>query len=256
MSARSAAGLFGLRPALRAESRPSGLIPHAPSRLWRCALRFPPGESPAAIPAAQAWRPSIPPNRQRRIGRASAAPQWAGRQMRRGLLRQVVRMRAVHDAGARCLGVTKDGSRRCHPALLGGSTPRCEHGRLHGTGRVSAGRWGVARHGSGGMLLKPSCGDAEVAMPPFGLGWFGPRRPCVVVNPGGGAAAPRASWLQPSGENNFPAAVRLLAGQIVFSSRCSTVLRPQAVQPARPPPAGSQQGRDGREPCTIEWRLH
>src|SRR3546814_7380978 len=38
---------------------------------------------------------------------------------------------------------------------------------------------------------------------------FGPRRPCLVVNPGGGAAAPRASWLQPSGENNFPAAARL-----------------------------------------------
>ena len=38
---------------------------------------------------------------------------------------------------------------------------------------------------------------------------FGPRRPCVVVNPSGGAAAPRASWLQPSGENNFPAAARL-----------------------------------------------
>ncbi|CEI13076.1 hypothetical protein PAMH19_2768 [Pseudomonas aeruginosa] len=38
---------------------------------------------------------------------------------------------------------------------------------------------------------------------------FGPRRPCLVVNPGGGAAAPRASWLQPSFENNFPAAARL-----------------------------------------------
>jgi len=38
---------------------------------------------------------------------------------------------------------------------------------------------------------------------------FGPRRPCLVVNPGGGTAAPRASWLQPSGENNFPAATRL-----------------------------------------------
>src|SRR2546427_9601442 len=33
---------------------------------------------------------------------------------------------------------------------------------------------------------------------------FGPRRPCLVVNPGGGTAAPRALWLQPSGENNFP----------------------------------------------------
>lgn len=67
---------------------------------------------------------------------------------------------------------------------------------------------------------------------------FGPRRPCVVVNPGGGAAAPRASWLQPSGENNFPcfftAFGAFLAGQILFAIRLSTALRPQAVQPARP----------------------
>jgi uncharacterized protein (DUF736 family) len=47
-----------------------------------------------------------------------------------------------------------------------------------------------------------------------------------------------------------------LAGQILFASRFSTALRPQAVQPARPPPAGSQQGRDGREPCSTERRKH
>jgi uncharacterized protein (DUF736 family) len=49
-----------------------------------------------------------------------------------------------------------------------------------------------------------------------------------------GAAAPRASWLQPSGENNFPALRGFLAQQILFASRLSTALRPQAVQPARP----------------------
>lgn len=36
-----------------------------------------------------------------------------------------------------------------------------------------------------------------------------------------------------------------LAQQILFASRFSTAFRPQAVQPARPPPAGSQQGREG-----------
>ncbi len=45
---------------------------------------------------------------------------------------------------------------------------------------------------------------------------FGPRRPCVVVNPGGGAAAPRVSWLQPSGENNFPCAARIPRGTNSF----------------------------------------
>lgn len=35
-----------------------------------------------------------------------------------------------------------------------------------------------------------------------------PVRPWLVVNPGGGAAAPWASWPQPSSTNNFPAAAR------------------------------------------------
>src|SRR5574337_1764225 len=46
-----------------------------------------------------------------------------------------------------------------------------------------------------------------------------------------------------------------LAGQIIWACRCSTALRPQAVQPARPPPVGSQQGRDGREPCSTVRRF-
>src|SRR3546814_2393873 len=36
-----------------------------------------------------------------------------------------------------------------------------------------------------------------------------------------------------------------LAQQILFASRFSTAFRPQAMQPAHPPPAGSQQGRNG-----------
>ena len=76
-------------------------------------------------------------------------------------------------------------------------------------------------------------------------------RPWLVVNPGGGTAAPWASWPQPSGANNFPCAVTafgaFLAGQILCASRSSTAFRPQAVRPAHPPPAGSQQGRDGRD---------
>ncbi len=78
-----------------------------------------------------------------------------------------------------------------------------------------------------------------------------PMRPWLVVNPGGGTAAPWASWPQPSGANNFPCAVTgfgaFLAGQILCASRSSTAFRPQAVQPAHPPPDGSQQGRDGRD---------
>jgi len=78
-----------------------------------------------------------------------------------------------------------------------------------------------------------------------------PMRPWLVVNPGGGTAAPWASWPQPSGANNFPCAVTafgaFLAGQILRASRSSTAFRPQAVRPAHPPPDRSQQGRDGRD---------
>src|SRR3546814_2466527 len=46
--------------------------------------------------------------------------------------------------------------------------------------------------------------------------WFGPRRPCLVVNPVGGTAAPWASWPQPSSENNFPCATRIPRGTNSF----------------------------------------
>src|SRR3546814_12471254 len=81
---------------------------------------------------------------------------------------------------------------------------------------------------------------------------FGPRRPCLVVNPGGGAAAPRAYGCNRPAKTISPALRALLAGQILFAFRFSTALRPQAVPPARPPPAGSHKGHDGREPCSNE----
>ena len=68
---------FGLRAALASRGKPCGLSP-----------------------PRTAWRPSKPPNRPRRIGAASAPPRWMGRwRTRWGLLRQVVQMRAVLDAG-------------------------------------------------------------------------------------------------------------------------------------------------------------
>ncbi len=50
--------------------------------------------------------------------------------------------------------------------------------------------WWLALPASGRKPVKPSRGDAESAMSPFGGGR--PVRPCLVVNPGGGAAAPWA----------------------------------------------------------------
>ncbi len=95
---------FGLRPVPSLPSRPFGFNP---SRLRACApaaLRLPPGESLAGYPRrAMLGASSMRPNRLRWIGLASAPPRWSQRwQTRWRLLRQVVRMRAVLNAGGSC----------------------------------------------------------------------------------------------------------------------------------------------------------
>ena len=97
---------------------PIRLRVHTTSRLRCCALRLPPGESLGLSPPRGAWRPSIPPNRQRRIGQGQRPAAMDG---------------AGEHAGA-CCGelcicvpsstlavlahhVTKDGSRTSRPAL-------------------------------------------------------------------------------------------------------------------------------------------
>ncbi len=62
-------------------------------------------------------------------------------------------------------------------------------------------------------------------------------RPWLVVTPGGGTAAPQASWPQPSSANNFPSATQIPRPQILCASRSSTLLRPLrgAGQPVHRP---------------------
>ena len=132
----------------------------------------------------------------------------------------------------RRLYVTKDGSPTRRPALqwsFHATPPR--KGPQAAVGTLSPCRWALSLPVSGRRPVKPSRGDAESAMPPFGSGR--PVRPCVVVNPGGGWA----SWPQPSSENNSPCAARIPRGQILFASRFSTVLRPLRGA-ASPSPAG------------------
>lgn len=94
------------------------------------------------------------------------------------------------------------------PGLAYGiSTPRLKLGGRklrQGRSRLVA---GVGLAASGHKPVKPSRGDVESAMSPFGSGR--PVRPWSVVNPGEGTAAPWASWPQPSSANNFPAAAQL-----------------------------------------------
>ena len=210
-------------------SRPFG---SNPLRLRACGAALASRGSPAGYPR----RAQLGAPRCRRTGCAG----WPGRwRTRWSLLRQVVRIRAVLNAGGSCPS-RHEGRFTDNPPGIAMALPQHAYRPApHG----AAGAFSPVV----GWLTWPASGASRCSLRagipsrPCLLsdgGWFGPRRPCVVVNPGGGTAAPRASWLQPSGENNFPCFVTafgaFLAGQIVVASRCSTALRPQAVQPARP----------------------
>ena len=106
------------------------------------------------------------------------------------------------------LYVTKDGS-PTHPPGRAMELPRQASSTRPqaAAGAFPPCRWDVGLAASGHKRVKPSRGDVESAMSPFGSGR--PVRPWFVVNPGEGTAAPWASWSQPSSANNFPAAARL-----------------------------------------------
>ena len=144
-----------------------------PSRLRRCALRLPPGDRRQAHPRrAMLGAPANPPNRlpPDRPGQRPAAMGWM-RRIRRGLLRQVVRMRAVLDAG---------GSRPLrHEGQFTDTTPGLAMGLPRHASRptpqgAAGAFWSVVGAltwpASGNESVKPSCGDAEPAMSPFGCG--------------------------------------------------------------------------------------
>ena len=130
-------------------------------------------------------------SRRQRFDRAP--PQWAGLVwLRPGLLRQVARKRAVPDAGG-SLSVRHE--RRftdTPPSLASMELPHHASvcGRELRQGRSGLVVGALTWPASGRKPVQPSRGDAELATSPFGSGR--PVRPCLVVNPGGGAAAPCA----------------------------------------------------------------
>ncbi len=91
-----------------------------PPRLWRCALRLPPGDRRKAHPRrAQLGAPQMPSNRLRRIGQVSAPPQWS----RRGGYAVACCGRLCVCGSSSTLAVlvhrfAKDGSRTRRPASL------------------------------------------------------------------------------------------------------------------------------------------
>lgn len=145
--ARCAAGLCGLHPVPSVSSRHSASIPHAcaPTRLRHCALRLPPGDLRQAHPRrAMIGAPVREPNRLApdRPGRRPAAMGRALRRIRRGLLRQVVRMRVVLDAGGSRLSRHEGWFTAQRPASLWSfhTTPQWRRRRVgQGRSRPSSG---------------------------------------------------------------------------------------------------------------------
>jgi len=110
------------------------------------------------------------PNRLRRIGPASAPPQWAGRwRTRWRLLRQVVQVRAVLNAGGSCPS-RHEGRFTDNPPGIAMELPRhasrpAPQGVVEAFSPVVA---GLTWPASAGEPEKTSGGDAESAPSPFG----------------------------------------------------------------------------------------
>jgi hypothetical protein len=139
------------------------------------------------------------------------------------------------------------------PMPTGGRTamptsPRCCHCFRSGCGRAfsqvvgQCARRGqdAQRTGAAGMRR---CRVSHVT-PISVSGRSSPAALALVVNPGGGAAAPRASWLQPCGPNNFPTAAQFpreanSLGLRVLHCVAASSLRLAALRDAaRPTPTG------------------
>lgn len=183
-------------------------------------------------------------------------PQWAGLVgLRPGLLRQVVPKRAVLDAGGSRLYVTKGGSPTRHQDSLWSihATPQAR-GRKLRQEAFSLVVGGLALPASGRKPVKPSRGDTESAISPFGSGR--PVRPWLVVNPGEGTATPWASWPQPSSENNFPAAARLPRGTNSFRFQVLHVVA-TAARCGQPIPRRPDHNKDAlARPCSTRKEKH
>ncbi len=135
--------------------------------------------------------------------------------LRPALLWQVVRKRAVLDADD-SPPVRHDGWFTDTPPGLAMKLPRHASRSLPQAAArgVLACRWGV-----GLARVRVQTGEAVKRRCRVGHVSFRGRRPVrpwLVVNPGGGAATPWASWPQPSSENNFPCAARIPRGTNSF----------------------------------------
>lgn len=188
---------IGLRPAPRPESRPFGGYP---SRLRACgAARFAclQGESPAGAPR-RAW---LGAPRYHRTGNAGSARDGAPPHGQ-------CQVGTLGLAAAGCANA-------CRPRRCGGSLPVCHEGwftdmppglaKAHphrASSMAACMRWGVfslfvgerPRQGQGACRCNLRAGMPSWPCLLSDWGWFGPRSPCLAVNPGGGTGFMSATF--------------------------------------------------------------
>ena len=156
-------GSFGLRPVPSLPSRPFGFNP---SRL-RASLASR-GSAQRPSPPRSAWRPSIPSNRLT-PDRQSQRPAAIGRawRIRRGLLRQVVRMRVFLNAGGSCPSRHEERFTNTPPSLAM-EFPRhaSRSAPLSEVVTVSPVVGRLTWHASESAPQEPPCGDADLCMSP------------------------------------------------------------------------------------------
>ncbi len=231
---------------------PAGLSGCAPCRLCRHghSASIPRAFAPAALRAALAAL------------RAALAVKAAPRRNDRGLWAYAPACcRRLHESvpsstlAVRRLYVTKDGSPTRHPASLWSihATHQARRRNLRQEA-FSLVVGGLALPASGRKPVKPTRGDTESAISPFGSGR--PVRPWLVVNPGEGMATPWASWPQPSSENNFPAAARLPRGTNSFRFQVLHGVA-TAARCGQPIPRRPDHNKDAlARPCSTRKEKH
>ena len=189
---------FGLRPVPSSSSRPFGVNP---SRLPACgAARFAclQGIGARPIPAARCLAPLGEPNRhapdrpgQRPTTRAGLGG-YAG-----ACCDRLCKCVPPSTLAVRCLAVTKDGSRgftdmaaRPCRGVPHHASSVAAAGRVRGALPPVIGNWPCPSQGRAAETVVRGCRAGHASF----RSWIGPRRPCLVVNPGGGAGFVSATF--------------------------------------------------------------
>lgn len=176
--------------------------------------------------------------------------------LRPSLLQQVVPERAVLDAGGSPPGRHEGRFTDTPPGLAyGASMPRLTHvaaGCGTGRSRLSLGCWPCPRQGTSRCSRRAGCRVGPVSFRERAAPASLSR--CESWRGRGCALGFMAATLQ---RKQFPRRCAASSRNKFFSlpgaPRCCARC---AVRPAHPPPAGSQQGRDGRDLVQPERRKH